>query len=262
MLMRSLVIFCLLVLQPAMAGRQGGSRVSLLDSTNYTAGAYLAFLAPYGKGSYISGSDFAESATILASTFPNNTVISWRWPNTPPVGSGVYNLLAVDFGNYDNTTVQTPITPKQVNSISTLTQTHSISVSGSLPSFDVIDDLFLTSTSNGTTLLFEVEIFLHTPAYAATFVSGGFSIGTFIGSGITWTVVQTFGGAAGNDILFMPTNQADVLLGVIDIKAMLAYLVSRSVITGSEWFNGLALGAETQQGVGGLTIHTMSEVYN
>lgn len=181
----------------------------------------------------------------------------------PPSGSGVYNLLAADFGDYLNTTVPVPITSKQVSSVATLIPTASVKFGGTLNDYDVIYDLFLTSgQGSGTTLEFEIEVFLHTPPYAATFVAGGSQLGTFTGSGITWTVAQTFGGAAGNDLLFMPSNQADVTQASVDIKAMMAFLKGLNVITGNEYFNGLALGVETQQGSGTLTIDQFSVVYN
>ena len=60
----------------------------------------------------------------------------------------------------------------------------------------------------------------------------------------------------------MPTDTSDVLSGSIDIKAMLDYLVAHDVLTGNEYFNGLAMGAEVQQGSGSLEINNFAVTYS
>ncbi|PSC03873.1 hypothetical protein SLNSH_16510 [Alsobacter soli] len=176
----------------------------------------------------------------------------------------MYCFNAVDFGNYDWTVPQTPIASSQVNAIASLSQTFDLTLGGDGSKYDVITDMFLTGKAgDNTTNLYEVEIFLHTPQYSSDWVNyGGMTtIGTYTGSGHTWKVASTTGGAGTPDLIFMPTDTPDVLSGTLDIKGMLDYLVAQHVLTGSEYFNGLGIGAEVQQGSGSLSINTFAVDY-
>jgi hypothetical protein len=232
---------------------------TLADYQAYASGSFLAFMAPYNAGSYVYGKNYTESIIVPNGNITSGTVMSWDW-GTVPCSDGVYNFSAIDYGYYDNTVVPTPITASTINGITTITELHNLSISGDLLGFDVIDDMFLTtSPDNDNTQAFEVEVFLHTPTYSAEYVRGSTQIGTFQGSGTTWTVAISPGAVP--DILLMPSNEADVTSGTIDLKAMLQYLVSQNVISGGLYFNGFALGTETQEGSGSMTINSLAVAY-
>lgn len=204
----------------------------------------------------VSGTDFTESISYFSSSFPNNTSIKWSWPATP--ATSIYGFLQVAFADYHGTVPQTPVTAKQVKNVSTLVSSHNFTHEGTTNGYDVIYDIFLTDTANDSNgVLFEIEIFLHTPNFAASLVTGSTQIGTFVGSGITWTVA-----ISGNDILFMPSNQADVLADSVDIKAMFAYLIGQGTITGNEFYNGHAFGVEPRLGGGSLTLNSFSVAFS
>jgi hypothetical protein len=231
------------------------------DDTAYSSGSYLGFIAPFNKGSYVYGTNYTESITVTNSIFPNQTLMAWSWPNVP-CPQGVYDFNAIDFGYYDNTIVPAPIPSSKVSALQALTESHSLAFSGSLDGYDAIVDWFLTtSPDDSNALAAEVEVFLHTPPYSAQYVHSSTLIGTYQGSGITWTVALDHGGASGLDLLFMPSNQADVASGTIDLKGMLDYLVAQGVISGALYFNGLALGTETQQGSGSMQVNSFSVNY-
>ena len=239
------------------------STITLSDAAAWTKGAYLAYLAPWGAGSLVQGKDYIDTLTLSGDLFPNSVTMSWRWPSTAPTASGVYNFNAIDFGNYNNTNVQTPITALQVKSIGTLNQTHSLKLGGDATKYDVITDFFLTAKAGDhSTKLFEVEVFLHTPAFSKAYVQHATGVGTYTDAqGRAWTVaLDKFSGLAPN-ILLMPKDAGDVLKGSVDIKGMLDWLTTKGVITGNEYFNGLGMGAEVQQGSGSLVIDTFSVDY-
>jgi len=239
------------------------STVVLTDNQLYTKGSYDAYMQPWGKGSLVAGKDYTESFTVTPYTFPDNSTITWSWPNTPAystTGSGVYNYLAFGYGEG----AQVPITPKKLADIQALSETHDFALSGSLPGFDVIHDIMLTSVPNGPWdgTQIEVEIFLHTPAYSVSFAQAATQVGTFTGSGRTWavSVYLNTAGTAG-DVVIVPQNYEDVPSGTVDIKAMFDYLVSQKVLTGNEYFNGLQTGVEVDQGNGSAAFKSYSVSY-
>lgn len=229
---------------------------TLGDKTIYSIGAYTAYIAP---NSSMTPPAYQESASITAA-FPDGTGFIWAWPaNTV----GIVSWLAVDFGNYDYTTPQTPITPKMISTVSALTVSFDMTLTGDLTGFDVVIDLFTTSKINDeTTQQHEIEILLHSPAYSQAYVSSLTSIGTFTdANGVVWKCVvnKTL---TPHDILFMPSDCRDILSGSVDVHAMLAWLVGLRWLSGAEYFNGLAIGVEVQQGLGAATLNSFSVGYN
>jgi hypothetical protein len=78
-------------------------------------------------------------------------------------------------------------------------------------------------------------------------MDGVTQIGTFTDpAGRGWTVARDDGAAF---TMFRPTDGSDVQ-GTIYWKEMLAFLISKSVITGAEYFNGIAFGPEPRLGNG------------
>lgn len=236
------------------------STVTISEKTAWTKGAYTAWLAPWGAGSLKYGQDYTDSLTVSPDSFPNGVTINWSWP-TNSNSYGIRNFDAIDFGNYNGTTPQTPIASMQVKNIGTLTQTQSLVLGGNGSNFDVLTDMFLTSKAgDSNTKVAEIEILLHTPNFSKDWVNSLTQIGTFTGSGHTWKVAISKGSVP--DIIFMPSDSSDVLSGSVDIKAMLNYLVAHGTITGNEYFNGLAMGAEVNQGTGSLAISNFAVTYS
>jgi hypothetical protein len=228
------------------------------DLTAYSSGSYLAYLAPFDR-SKTNGIDHSDAMIVQPAAFPGNTSIMWNWPaNT----SGVLSFLAIDFGDYLHTSVPVPITPKKLMNIVTLSETHGLTLSGSLNGYDAIIDFFTTSAAGSPSpQQHEVEIFLHTPAYSAAYVASCTPIGTYTdANGLAW-VVAIDKSRLPHDILIMPVNGADIPAGTIDIKAMLTWLIGKSWIGGGEYFNGLALGVEVQQGIGGAAVNAFAVTY-
>jgi Glycosyl hydrolase family 12 len=231
--------------------------VTIGDMTMHTKGPYTVFLCPFNAKAFnVTGT---ESETITPK-FPNGTALAWSWPmrGEPSV---IGFLQVAGYGNYYNTVPQTPIGPKQVNQIKTLTVSHNLSFSGTDNGFNVIYDYFLTKTPNGNDdHLFEIEVFVHTSDFAAKYVESVTPVGETTISDVRWKVAID-DHAHPADILFMPTSKADVSEGKFDLKAMHDYLISKGKITGDEYYNGHSLGVETGQGSGKLVVKSVSVKY-
>jgi hypothetical protein len=244
-----------------LAAEQGRRSILLDDNQGYTRGPFTAFMAPFNNGGLIAGTDYMERLELDPGQFTANSQISWSWP-AAHVYAPIRGFLAIDYGNYANTTPEVPIRSGRVSDIRSLSGSYKLDISGTTSGFDVIIDFFLTSIPASKALNFddlikdEVEIFLHTPHYAKVYADSVPFLGTFTSaSGMTWNVSRDPEAAHGPDILFYPSDQSDVLAAAIDIKAMLSWLERRHVIAGSEYFNGLALGVEPQQLDGKLTVN-------
>lgn len=238
------------------------SSVVIGEQTNWTAGSYTAYNSPWGAGSLVQGKDYSDTTSITSGTLTSGVSINWSWPEIP-APSGVYNFDQIAFGDYFNTIPQTPVAPSQVESIINLSESFDFSIGGETSNFDVITDMFLTgSAGDNSTNKYEIEIFHHTPQYSSDWVNSLTQVGTFAGSGHTWKVAIGSGGSAAPDVVFMPTDTNDVLSGTLNVKDMLSYLIQKNVISGTDYFNGLAAGVEVHQGSGSLTSNSFSVSYN
>jgi hypothetical protein len=230
------------------------------DHQLFSRGPYTAFMDPFNKGSYISGKDFTETFAVDADQFPSRTTIQWNWPVRYP--KNVLGFLQIaGFGDYFNTTPQTPIQPKRLKDISRLTVFHDLTYFGTDNGYDIIYDYFLTETPHGANKhLFEIEIFLHTPAYSVKYFERSTPVGLFSGSGVLWKVAidRT---VVPPDILFMPTDERDLSKQTIDLVAMHSYLISKGIIEDSEYYNGHSLGVEPAQGFGTMLVTSASVDY-
>jgi hypothetical protein len=239
----------------------GVAPVVLFDNKSYTSGNFLSYLAPWNKDALVQGKDYSECFMIDPEIFPNGQKIAWSWPDAPPKRRGVYNFLGVDFGNYNRTIVKTPIEPRAIKSINALTLSYDLHIDGDLNGFDIIIDLFLTSSPDDSeTKSFEIEILLHTPPYTIQY-AGSISQTIMNASGRQWSV-SIDKNMDPNDILILPHDNTDLLVETIDLKNIFDILVSLAVLSGNEYFNGLGIGVEVRQGKGSLTFNKLSANYN
>lgn len=222
-------------------------------------------MAPFGAGGLIHNANcapgaagcFSESMAVNTVTIPAQTVITWSFPSTPP-GSGLYGFLQQSYGSSNNGPHTTPSV--QIKSLNTLSTTHNISYTGSVLS-DFIYDAFLTSTAYGTNVA-EFSIQVHSTSTSTAYIQSITQIGTTTISGVTWLVAQAGAIGGGGQIIFCPSNFADILSVTIDMKAMFAYLVANGALTGNEFFNGIALGSEPYENGGTMTYNSWSMVQN
>ncbi len=235
--------------------------IELADKQGYTKGPFTAFMIPYNRGKLRPGKDYTESFTLNPATFPAGSVISWDWPAAHE-NAQVRGFLAIDYGDYYNTVPEAPIRSSRVKDIKTLLCDVNLSTGGTGSGFNIIINFFLTSTLDSNSILYEIEVFLHTPNYAKAYVDGVPSLGTFTSkSGRVWRVCKDPFAVHGPDILFYPVDQADMLVGTVDLREMLSWIEDRKVITGNEFFNGLAVGIEPQQLSGTVIVNALAVNY-
>jgi len=235
------------------------------DYTLYkpAASPYFISNSPSHKGKLVNKIDYTQSVSVKDQNgLPNDITIEWAWPSTLAPGN-VYSYPFVGYGNAINKygfSGTRPPTPLPVASISTLTLNHDMSISGDTDNFDVMYDIFLTPRPNDNILLFEIMVVTHTPSYLANWIRSKNRYVYTDASGLKWDVAWQENGDQ-PIIIFAPQNFQDMLSNTkIDLKTMLQFMVGKG-LTGKEYFNGLALGAETQCKRGTLRINTFSVTF-
>jgi len=225
------------------------------DNTNYFKDVWTGYLAPFNKGN----ATYTQSLTLYPTQFPNNSFFQWNWPPQPVDKVQITGYNAVDYGDYDYTRPPVTVPSRTLSTITTLTVSHNLTMNNPTDGNTVIYDLFLTPTpQKDDTHLFEIEVFIHSPPLAINYFNSLKQIGNVTISGIQWGVAFN---PSVLDILFMPTNRADIPIATIDFKIIFNYLQNQGVIKGSEYYNGHAFGVETANGAGSLLINTLTVDY-
>jgi hypothetical protein len=222
--------------------------VILQDRMPYYRGSYQAFASPWSTffdASLVHGIDFRDTIAVDPATFPDGTIIESMWPKRPPK-TGVWGYNAVSYGNYDGGRPPERVTPKQVKDLKRLNEAFSYRFSGS-PFFNLLTEFYLTAKpGDETSKLVEIGLFLHTPALTSAFARSGERIGDYRDrQGRIWTIRRQ-----GTYYLVIPNDGADVQSGTLELQPLLAFLMTKHVLSGAEWFNGMAFGVEPASGGG------------
>ncbi len=235
---------------------------TLLDMEFYSRGQYGAYASPWSKfldNSLRHDIDYSDSIVVDVNAFPaSTTTIKWNWPSRIPTSSGVWGYMFMFYGNYDGGEPFVRVTPRQVKNIETLRQDFSITHNSS-GSYNVLNEFYLTSEAgNPNAKVIEIGYFLHSAAENRPFFEQGLLIGTYRdATGVTWVARMN-----GTFCMLMTAGYNDVVSGSIDVGATLAFLKTKGIITGNEWFNGIALGVEPVRGSGELSITRWTVSYN
>jgi hypothetical protein len=234
--------------------------ITLYDNNPYNSGSYTVNIAAFNVGSLVYGTDYTESMQFQSGAMLSSVTANWSFPITSV--QKINSFMAIDYGNYYNTSTAKFVPSSRISDITTLVEGINFTMSGNLQGFNVITDIFLTSVAgNNSTNAAEVEIFFHTPADSQAWFSSLKALGTITIYGITWKVAQGTDSAGLPDYIFMPANGADVTSGAINVKTMLQYLVNNGGLSSSLYFNGLATGVETSSGSGSWTMTNFGVTY-
>jgi len=259
--------------QAQLGGSDNGKarQARLVLSDNYAThmppcGTYSAENSTWNVGNLVNGTDFTESVTLDDPNSPNiNTTISWNFPNTPASGN-VYSYPAVHYGDFVYGPTNDVVTEQQVNDIKTLTLSQNVSLSGQTDQYDAIYDGFLTSApgfGRSSALTHEIEVYVHTPSYTRGWIESLPQQSFTDSQGMHWIIaVGGPGGSGQNQIVFAPANFQDLTNHTIDLKGLLQAAAADGVISGNEYFNGIAFGIEPRQGSGSMTINSFSVDYD
>lgn len=236
-------------LADARPAQKGPKIVTVGDRENYFQGSYTAYASPWSiffDKTLVRGKHYLDTIAINPATFPNGTLIRSRWPVDRPMKTGVWGYHALSYGNYDGGNPKIPIASKKVVDIAQLSQTFNYSFRHS-PNFNLLTEFYLTSKQGDSQAkVFEVGFFLYTPRWNFHDLLRKARIGAYTDSASRrWIILQE-----GTFIMFVPEHGAAIMEGTIDVREFLNRLIEYKVITGQEWFNGIAFGMEPIKGAG------------
>lgn len=248
---------------PTPNAANDGARKILADQVFFARDSYFAYASPWCavvNPTLVIGRDLVNTISVVPSTFPNDVVIATKAPAGDPnsYGCGVYGYHHIGFGNYDGSTLPTPVTSRQVKDITALSMKIEITDQQSDGQYNVLNEFYLTSSAgNAAAKVVEIGFFLHASPASIAFARTGTSLGVFTdASGRRWTVTK-----AAKFVMLMPADGGNVTSATIDGKGVMAFLVAKEVITGAEWFNGAALGVEPVRGSSTVAIGQWAVTY-
>ena len=239
----------------------------------YTKGPYGAFtglwylhLDPRLGLDHVAqeGVDYSVGISIIPERFPSETVIEWRVPTAPPKLAGVYGYLFLNYGNYDDSPVRQPIVSRQINNIGALSTKTTFRYDGERNS-SILQEFWLTDRSlqvgdlHGHKIC-EVGCFLSVSKDTEAYARSCSTVGNFNDGIRNWSVVVDRK-IQPNFFMFLPSPSMDVS-GDVDWKRMLGFLRDRKLLSGHEWFNGIAVGPEPRIGSGQVTIDSFEVSYS
>lgn len=230
-------------------------RAKVRDWSTFTKGSYVAFAAPWAAqtGLMHRWSNHADVVLVDLPKFPNNTGVEFTWPPFTPRGgiAGVWGYMGLAHGNYDGGTVEVPVPARRVDDIKALSQTFSWTPAFRLGVADVLTEFYLRSDpEDSDSKLVEIGWFLHLPERSRSYLAKAKVIGRYVDpQGTPWNVVRN-----DNFITFSAPDYRDVLKGRIDMLAALHWLKDRKLVTGREWYTGVAIGVEPFKGTGKMQI--------
>jgi len=218
-----------------------------------------------------AGNSFFTRIRLFPNNFPNHTTVEWAFPEKA-APSHVYCFDRIVMGKTSDHAYTDTVPYCQIQNLATLTATHDATYASEAGGahHNIIYDFFTYSTVPGDYNNFQNEfsISLHCQDYEAAAVadlpaSNKFEFTDSQGTAwICYTHATPAIGAKGNQIVFVKADYSDCLVYTVDIKAMLQACVSRGWALGTDYFAGIAIGAEPAQGTGQWTLNSWSLSYN
>lgn len=209
--------------------------------------------------------EFDVAMRIYPPSFPSHT--SFAWDVTPdPDWSGVNGYLHVAYGNYDWS--PGTITSRRVRSISDLTVDLAWTYEGDEASGLLCECWLSDEGVQGApfTKLCEIGFLPKLSPASASFTGTLTRVGSGSfrdSNGIRWIVGMGESGA-GPDVPYIVAHRPgyEEFEGSFLFHEYFAFLVYSGVITGDEWFNGIAFGVEPLSGSARLTVDKFAPSYS
>jgi hypothetical protein len=244
----------------AEASRGGDNLQPVLikrDEELYTRGSYIAYAAPWSARSskLVAGKDFVDTIAIHEATFPAQTKLAWHWPLDLPTKTGVRGYNALSYGNYDSALPERPVQPVRVRDIKLGWQSFDWRHDLVTGDFNLLAEFYLTRTAGSTDAkTVEVGFMLHVPTATRAWLGKNPRLSKWRDAfGTQWNVTRNEGPGIPY-IVLIPASGMDLPNGRLDVKGALDELRRLGVITGEEWLNGVAFGAEPISGSGSVTV--------
>lgn len=256
-------IFFALFLAHNMCYAQNESRKIISDLGSHTdASGYSAHAVPwcsFNNPELIVGKDLINTIYLLPSRFPSSTSILSVAPMHSPENHkcGVYGYHFVAYGNYDNGTIPSPVIPRKVKDIRMLSLNVDVDFGGD-GQFNILNEFYLTSMANDlTTKILEVGLFFHASIAANEHKKKSQFLGLLYDEKKQeWEVFK-----AGSFVMFFPRKKDHSYSQKINFLPFFDFLEKNLLISGKEWFNGMAIGVEPVTGKSYLNLKKWEIAY-
>ncbi|KAL7268121.1 hypothetical protein RUND412_009269 [Rhizina undulata] len=210
--------------------------------TTTTSNGYIIYNNLWGEAEATSGSQCTGLDSVSGTKVAWHT--SWTWAG----GSS-------DVKSYANADLV--FTPQKLSAISTIESTMIYSYTGTSIVADVAYDLFLASTSGGTSE-YEIMIWLAALGGAGPISSTGSTVATPTIAGYSW---KLYFGYNGSTKVYSFVASSQITSFTADIKLFLTYLVNNYSVSTSQYLNTLQAGTEPFTGTSAvLTVSEFSAV--
>lgn len=232
----------------------------------YGGGPWQATCGAFNIGTFVLGTDYTQSVTVLPKNFPNSpngTTFNWNFGS---ITQGIWSYPIAIYGWYSPLAgpFNAPA-PQQISALNDLKLVYNFTNSASTGASTLLDQFITSSPKDNTTEICEIEVFTHLTANIISFLSGLATQYSYTDpGGKLWNVsVNPNGGGTGIPIIsFWLNSQADQPSGVIYFLDMFNFLIGKGLFTSAAYFNGFAIGPEIYFGEGpqSLVINSVNVV--
>jgi hypothetical protein len=238
---------------------------------DHQGGPYWAGQNAWNVGS-LTNAQFSQTVTAYPITFPNNVILSWKYPTTP-VSGNVYSYPEIIFGTqaggaFGGPPPTTP-PPKQLSSFANLSVAYEVSLN-----FTTGDDgNFLIETWVQTTPnvpgsnVSELQ-FLARPTTAVigqvlgwadhfNYSAGGFN--AYVAANPSRTLIQVMPVTAANG-----TTSQSMANGpqIMPILGVIQAIITQGWFAGTKYISGFEFGIEVAKNAGSMSINNINWTWN
>ena len=206
----------------------------------------------------VAGTDYSNSIRIEQSTFPDDVVIEWAWPPHLPLGGYFWGYNYLAFGDYngDRPGIIAPVKVKDLHDCF-IEATYLLDSGGH--GHNVLCDIFLTGRPNDMrSVVGELGVLLFPGEDDIAFLQHGKNLGVYRDQHGEWRAVNAGLNPMGVPYYVLVPQPARRIMGKLDLRSMMAFLIGCGAFDGHVWCNGIALGVEPHQGSGRVSIQRFS----
>jgi len=235
-------------------------------AANASGNNYITFPLQSNTGQY------EQTITNNPATFPNGTVMTWNFPNTPNAGH-VYSYPFIVYGNLFEGPNPSPNDPPglQLNAIQNLTMNYNVTMNAPTNGYDGLIETWVNTNPISAlgTATTEVGLFFHSNADVINYMLGSSHI-NYSQNGFNAIIVTTWGLSSVTGIAIMPVTtpggstplQMDSGNQTIPWGDLFRFLVAQGFLNGNNYVDGMELGFEIEAGSGSATINNLSYNWN
>lgn len=243
----------------------------------YQSGDYMAYVNNWGVESMgIPKTDYSQTVQLSKSTFPNKTLITWKYPEKPyGDGAVVYGFPAIAWGK---TTLalsgyNTNNALGRIGDVSELKQTYDVTLTGNPKYNNLMSDMWMWDHITGKIageITFNVKpsdhiLYWGSPsnyfgqqqgAHSFQFSQDGNNYNMLVSTFSENSGVETIPG--GKMIIIIPTDGSQKTKGTIDWTQVFKILLDAKDIDPNWLIKGIEMGVEVQAGSGSMLVNNFN----